>query len=687
MGNINFDSNTFSKVYFGDTEVQKVYFGQNLVWDNTTQSFVYYNSPMYITASDQGVYNVSTLSRCYYPSSLKAGDLMVAICTNDGSGSVGSEFVNDYWTEFAYAESEKLSYQCFWKFASGSETTGTGYIQSAWTDTTGARMNGLMLTFRNVDPDEPIYGVDNNSATNTTNTPFSSSVSSSYDNSVLIGVFLADDPRNNFDNSVVYRKIFDETEPYMIHKIYQQEIKEAGSYDNGKIDVSYGIVEFMTNFSFYLKPQILSITSSISFEFDSSDTVVGNGTLSPRIPSTGADFSVTRTTTATYTDINGTMQIASAGHARIDYQYGFPELLIEDSATNYITYSSDYSQTSIWSGSYVTIESGSVISPDGTNSASKVSQTTNGTQIYSLDLSLSTNATVGDWYTFSTFIKQSNNIDYARIEFTPDAFGGESGSTFRLSWGLFDSDNFDTGVTPYIEYFDNGWYRCSITMQATSAAALGARIILSGGEFTYTDNGSVTNSIYICKSDLTNVNHPTSHIPTNGSTVTRNRDVILGAGDSSLINSEEGVLYLEMRALTQNTEYSFGNTRSISLSDGTSNNFISIYYLNTSGSTDGMGANSRVSAVTTGGCAVTPKYNYDKYTKIAFRYKSNDLGVWTDGIKTGADTSWTPYSPNTLDRVAFDSYWGDPFFGRVRKLRVYNTATGFTDNDFVEMTK
>ena len=43
--------------------------------------------------------------------------------------------------------------------------------------------------------------------------------------------------------------------------------------------------------------------------------------------------------------------------------------------------------------------------------------------------------------------------------------------------------------------------------------------------------------------------YATSYIPTSGSTVTRNQDIFTRDGIGSLINSTEGVLFVEMAAL------------------------------------------------------------------------------------------------------------------------------------------
>ena len=47
--------------------------------------------------------------------------------------------------------------------------------------------------------------------------------------------------------------------------------------------------------------------------------------------------------------------------------------------------------------------------------------------------------------------------------------------------------------------------------------------------------------------------YATSYIPTSGSTVTRNQDIFTRDGIGSLINSTEGVLFVEMAALSDDS--------------------------------------------------------------------------------------------------------------------------------------
>ena len=60
---------------------------------------------------------------------------------------------------------------------------------------------------------------------------------------------------------------------------------------------------------------------------------------------------------------------------------------------------------------------------------------------------------------------------------------------------------------------------------------------------------STNPSIYIWGAQFEKLSYPTSYIPTNGSTVTRDAETCTGAGEAADFNSEEGVLYAEIAAL------------------------------------------------------------------------------------------------------------------------------------------
>ena len=99
------------------------------------------------------------------------------------------------------------------------------------------------------------------------------------------------------------------------------------------------------------------------------------------LPSDGVgDFDFTRGTVATRINAQGLIEQVASGENRLNYSLldgevvGCPHLLLENSATNLLQYSE---QLSNWTNiQNVTVSDNDIISPDGTQNASKVNETT-----------------------------------------------------------------------------------------------------------------------------------------------------------------------------------------------------------------------------------------------------------------------------------------------------------------------
>ena len=166
--------------------------------------------------------------------------------------------------------------------------------------------------------------------------------------------------------------------------------------------------------------------------------------------------------------------------------------------------------------------------------------------------------------------------------------------------------------------------------------------------------------------------YPTSLIITNGSTQTRAAETCIGAGTSSILPSEEGILYCEIAALAED-----GNIKHISLSDGSTNNRIIIaiddHYENN---------DVRFYYQGTGGSVLVAFPNQSLlFSKIAIRYKSGNFCYYINGAKVGVNTSAISFSG--LNDLSFNNpYQGgtSPLYGKIRDIRVYNTKE-MTDSE------
>jgi hypothetical protein len=348
---------------------------------------------------------------------------------------------------------------------------------------------------------------------------------------------------------------------------------------------------------------------------------------------------------------------------RINYTDGEGSLLLEPQSTNLVTYSEDFSDSSWNTARIETPYIANVVSPDGTLNAYTLeisSGETNGGGVYKTGISIA-----GD-NSYSVFAKKKT-ADYLVIS---DTSTTGYAVYFNLENGTVGTEYNATGQ---IEYFGNGWYRCTMKYN----------LISSGFKFLYVSNidGQTTNgvqggdSIYLWGAQLEELSYATSYIPTNGSTVTRLADVCNNSGNSDLINSTEGVLYAEiMKVQTEPDHY-----RLISLNNDASNSDANSVTLGFNNNTDDFYVRVKANNIN-----ILQNYqissNANQFYKIAVKYKSGDCALWIDGVEQ--DTSTTTFAfTQTLDNLSFD-YNGNgilPFYGNVKCVAVFKEALSDTE--------
>jgi len=347
---------------------------------------------------------------------------------------------------------------------------------------------------------------------------------------------------------------------------------------------------------------------------------------------------------------------------RVDYTDGTSSLLVEPQRTNTVTYSEDFSQWTIDGNASIT--SNATTSPDGTENATKlIAGSSSGRQAIKLN-----NTSSGD-LAVSVFAKKG---EYSVIQLS-DARNATAFINFDLLNGSVGSSSVMTGE---IVSLGNDWYKCIATYNSASniismrlsiaESSTSARLV------NFSGNG--TDGIYIWGAQLED-SYPTSYIKTSGSTVTRNQETYEKTGISDLINSEEGVLFVEMAALSDDV-----TERYISLSDGSLNNRVYIQFTTTT--------NQIKMGVTKGGStqASRPETVSDvtEFNKLAISYSQDLFKFYVNGSLVFTDSSGDTFTANTLNRLNFDvgTSGFSKFFGKVRKLQVYKT----TDIDLAALT-
>ena len=337
--------------------------------------------------------------------------------------------------------------------------------------------------------------------------------------------------------------------------------------------------------------------------------------------------------------------------------------LLEGQSTNLITYSSDFTQWSFKTG--IGVSSNEIISVDGSLNGSKIETTAAGARYVGNNYTLST----GD-NTFSVFAKKGVN-NWVYLNVIKDGTNNWN-YTFDLQNGLIGQSNSSAySTTAKIEDYGNGWYRCSITANVTSAGVFTARIYCADSA---TDVSTIVGSnVYIYGAQLENQSYSTSYVPTSGATNTRLQDIANNSGNSTLINSTEGVLYGEISTLAE-----LGTFRQINISKDSSNRIYVSKRAN-NGKLEFRMENplgnlnfSFVQDTTT------------ETIKFAFRYGLNNFAVFINGVNKNVTTIGNVFSVGTLNNLEFNSPLNQPFYGNVKALAVFKEA--LTDEQLQELT-
>lgn len=407
----------------------------------------------------------------------------------------------------------------------------------------------------------------------------------------------------------------------------------------------------------WISGDILATFSSNTKSFN----ITGNGTYSVYLTpvSNGNDIGLVRNYSSganfSYSITNVSVKEVTRDNVpRIDYTGGgCPHILAEPQRRNTLTYSEDFTDSS-WiklrngTGLDPVITSNYTTSPDGTNNASRV--------VFDAGTVSATN--------FSMLRTNATGLTNPHDSSISIYLKSNTASSYTLIWYNESLGSEEIIVTPT-------WAR--YTLSTTSIASTSDRLHFGLWDF----NGAVSSNnadVSVWGAQLEEGSYATSYIPTSGSTVTRNQDIFTRDGIGNLINSTEGVLFVEMAALSND-----GTFRQLTLSDGTTANRILVDFTDASNQIRvfcGSGGVSQVSETFN----VTSSLSFNK---IAFKYKLNDFALWVNGVEVATDTSGI--TPIGLNKLSFNNGAGSfDFYGKVRQLQVYDTA--LTDDTLALLT-
>ena len=370
-------------------------------------------------------------------------------------------------------------------------------------------------------------------------------------------------------------------------------------------------------------------------------------------------FSFSRASSATVVNQSGLIETVGSGEPRIDFKDNAKgALLLEPQRTNLITYSEAF-DNAYWTKSGSSVVSG-FVSPSGDLSAFKLVESAT-TAVHKINTGYT--FTSGTSYSLSVYLKMEENR-YVQLT---------SGNT--VVWGANSIFDLQNGVisslisgTSTITALADGWYKCTISGTAgistfTDVSIFGNTDGTTSQE-TYTGDG--TSGVYIYGAQLEVGSYATSYIPTSGQSggVTRVGDVCNNGANSQVINSTEGVLYLEGSALADDVL-----DKRIFLSDGTMNNYVAIGYSRFAGNI--------IAEMVTGGVLQTVDWgatgvNKTNNNKFALSWGSGTMKFYVNGNQTNTESVTSPTGLNVLEfNTAVDTL---VMYSNTRDLRVYNTA-------------
>ena len=343
------------------------------------------------------------------------------------------------------------------------------------------------------------------------------------------------------------------------------------------------------------------------------------------------DFDVIRNSTVNRIAPNGLLEEIGVNVPCIDYATGEPLLLTQPQSTNFVTYSEDFSNVS-WSkikggiGSVPILDFG-YTSPKGTLNATKIT----------LDKGSSTSLS-----------------DFSSLKFDLTQFDGVVSIYLK-------GENGGEDVTLLAKGSDLGTFTLTsqwVRYEVYSSQAVQLTLRLRGDV-----NINNVATFYAWGAQAEGQPFATSHIETNGSVATRLADVIENAGSTNTINSEEGVFHFKSAAFFEGETY-----RNISISDGTSSNFILFRYDLIDNQVRAFYKNNNV----TEGAIIKDNVNVLDINSFDLIWNDETLKLYVNEVFHQSVSLSNTFSANTLSKVDF-YLAGNNFEAKTKELRVYKS--------------
>ena len=361
-----------------------------------------------------------------------------------------------------------------------------------------------------------------------------------------------------------------------------------------------------------------------------------------------------------YVDNVSVKEYADTNIPRIDYTNGCGQLLLEPQRTNLITESEDFST---WNKANTTVATNSVISPDGTINASKITDDTTSGNHYIRETNIFTVDGLTRYWTM--YVKQGS------ARYCAFTLGSSFGNSIHIA--CFDMQSGVYTLEPigkedgYLTPIDmgNGWWRIGFYSNENDISYDNFTIgFSSDGTFSGCNYVGVGDYFYCWGAMLEEGSYPTSYIPTSGTTVTRIEDVSSTTGLSSVIGQTEGTFVLDF--LYEEKKQDYG---SVHLREDASNYF-QLYI----SPTEVLSFFWVISGVTEALSSMLSLVDNTRY-KFAIAYKANDLKVYINGVSVYTNTSITIANFSTLVLRESSNSWGQP----INQTQLYKTRLTNTE--------
>ena len=318
----------------------------------------------------------------------------------------------------------------------------------------------------------------------------------------------------------------------------------------GTVDSGITATIVSSNNGFYRCSVTFTATASVSSTMyiwvldTDTDAFAASSTASGTLIAWGAQLeqrsavtAYTSTTTAPITNYIPVLQTAASGVARFDCNPTTSEslgLLIEEQRTNLNTYSGLVGGTNWTLNGGTTATTLANISPDGTQTASLISNTPTVSSYTQQGVSLAFSTT----YTRSMYVKLAPTNTAPNVILETNKGGGTSFTTFNMSTlAITGTDAATSSLTPV----GNGWYRLAATFTTLASGTLAAGVWYLGAAGA----SSGVASFFFWGAQVEAGAFPTSYIPTVASQVTRIADAasMTGTNFSSWFNQAQGTFY------------------------------------------------------------------------------------------------------------------------------------------------